>query len=74
MSDISHNLERRILLKHFRDQMASHPKAAMLSQGITALNVEMDAETEAVGEAIREGRATMKDLFLLIDYPPWGKP
>lgn len=74
MSDISQNMERRILLKHFRDLMANHSKACMLSQGIMALNAEIDAETEAIGESIRVGRSTMKDLFLLLDYPPWSQP
>ena len=73
MSDISHSMERRILLKHFRDQMANHPKASMLTHAIVALNNEIDAETEQISDAIQDGHASMKDLFLLLDYPPWGQ-
>lgn len=70
-SDIANSLERRAWLKYFRDMMAQHQKASMFSQGIIALNNEIDAETKAIGDAIQGGSATMEDLFLLLDYPPF---
>lgn len=65
---IHNNVKRRSLLKHFRDQMVNHSQASDLSAVIVFLNEEIDKETDRLTEEIKAGRATMRDVFLLLDY------
>lgn len=74
MSRLSDLLESRDLLRYFRDQMANRPRASWLSEGIVKLNEQIDATTTAIDDEIKQSRATMKDLFLLLDYPTWSRP
>ncbi|HLL74866.1 MAG TPA: hypothetical protein VK421_06340 [Pyrinomonadaceae bacterium] len=61
-------LDRRKLLTKYRDQMVKEPNSSWLAPVICKLNEEIDGQTAAIEKAIKDGRASVKDLFLLLDH------